>query len=203
MVDSPLAKHWHCSALRSRTPVMWRLRSGVFWFQHRIYLKTREKDRPSQNKHRHMFVGHIYAQQNGVKISSRSALYCNGWLYSHRKQGSEVNGKPVTEAQFTSTFSNRVFWGNKPVTVIFNDVKRKFNLSCFQRHLYYIFPILGRRFNRALKWSGRLGRSALYCTQCNGCALTQREGAIFSMLVDEDERPLGAHRNPVSSTARS
>lgn len=32
-------------------------------------------------------------------------------------------------------------------------------------------------------------------------ALTQREGAIFSMLVDEDERPLGAHRNQGSSPA--
>lgn len=63
--------------------------------------------------------------------------------------------------------------------------------------------MLGRRLNLGLKRSGRRGRSALYCMQCNGCALTQREGAIFSMLVDEDERPLGAHRNQGSSTARS
>lgn len=63
--------------------------------------------------------------------------------------------------------------------------------------------MLARGLNRGLKRSGRRGRSALYCMQCNGCAPTQREGAIFSMLVDEDERPLGAHRNQVSSTARS
>lgn len=37
------------------------------------------------------------------------------------------------------------------------------------------------------------GRSALYCMQCNGCALTQREGAIFPVLVDEDKRPFQAH----------
>lgn len=61
----------------------------------------------------------------------------------------------------------------------------------------------GRCLIRALKASGGRGRSALYCTQRSGCALTQREGAIFSMLVHEDERPLGAHRNQVSSTARS
>ncbi|KAI9548331.1 hypothetical protein NQZ68_010551 [Dissostichus eleginoides] len=31
-------------------------------------------------------------------------------------------------------------------------------------------------------------------------AIVPREGAIFSMLVDEDERPLGAHRNQGSSS---
>lgn len=133
----------------------------------------------------------------------RSALYCNGWLYSHRKQGSEANGKPATEAQFTSTFSNLVFSRNKSATMGCNDGKRKFNLSSFQQDHFENFPMLFSGLNRRLKWSGRRGRSALYCMQCNGCALTQREGAIFSMLVDEDERPLGAHRNPVSSTARS
>lgn len=142
-------------------------------------------------------------QQNNVKILRRSALYCNGWLYSHRKQGSEANGKPVTEAQFSSTFSNRLFSRNKSVTIRCNDGKIKFNLSWFQRDHCEIFPIFLKGLNRRLKWSGRRGRSALYCMQCNGCALTQREGAIFSMLVDEDERPLGAHRNQGSSTARS
>lgn len=144
-----------------------------------------------------------YTRQGGEKITSRSALYCNGWLYSHRRQGSEANGKPATEAQFSSTFSNRVFSRNKPVTITSNDGKIKFNLPWFQRPPCEIFPILGKGLNQGLKWSGRRGRSALYCMQCNGCALTQREGAIFSMLVDEDERPLGAHRNQVSSTARS
>lgn len=142
-------------------------------------------------------------QPDGEKITSRSALYCNGWLYSHRRQGSEANGKPATEAQFSSTFSNRVFSENKPVTIRCNDGKRKFNLSSFERRHCGIFPTLLTGFNRGLKWGSRHGRSALYCMQCNGCALTQREGAIFSMLVDEDERPLGAHRNQVSSTARS
>lgn len=150
-----------------------------------------------------MFVCHTSPEKTAKKITSRSALYCNGWLYSHRKQGSEANGKPVTEAQFSSTFSNRVFSRNKLVTMRCDDGKRKFNLSWFERHQWEIFPMLGKRLNRGLKWSGGRGRSALYCVQCNGWALTQREGAIFSMLVDEDERPLGAHRNQVSSTARS
>lgn len=34
----------------------------------------------------------------------------------------------VTEAQFTSTFSNRVFSKNKSVTITCNDGKIKFNL---------------------------------------------------------------------------
>lgn len=137
------------------------------------------------------------------KFSVRSALYCNGWLYSHRKQGSEANGKPVTEAQFRSTFSNRIFSRTKPVTIRCNDGKIKFYLSWFEWRHGQIFPMNLKALNWGLKWSSRRGRSALYCMQCNGCALTQREGAIFSMLVDEDERPLGAHRNQVSSTARS
>lgn len=33
----------------------------------------------------------------------------------------------------------------------------------------------------------------LIAKQCNGWALTQREGAIFSVLVHEDKRPLRAH----------
>lgn len=144
-----------------------------------------------------------YTRQDGEKITSRSALYCNGWLYSHSRQGSEANGKPVTEAQFSSTFSNRAFSRNKSVTIIYNDGKRKFNLSWIERHHCEIFPMVVKRLSWGLKWSSRRGRSALYCMQCNGCALTQREGAIFSMLVHEDERPLGAHRNQVSSTARS
>lgn len=144
-----------------------------------------------------------YTRRDGEKITSRSALYCNGWLYSHWRQGSEANGKPATEAQFTSTFSNRVFSRNKSATITYNDGKREFNLSRIERRHCEIFPVLARPLNWALKWSSRRGRSALYCMQCNGCALTQREGAIFSMLVHEDERPLGAHRNQVSSTARS
>lgn len=195
--DSLLASHWHCSALRSWMPVMWRVRVLI---QTVKFIKTWEKERPSPNIHAHMVVLLQLAREDGEKITSRSALYCNGWLYSHRRQGSE---KPATEAQFTSTFSNRVFSRNKPATITCNDGKIKFNLSWFERHHCGIFPMLAKGLNPGLKWSGRRGRSALYCMQCNGCALTQREGAIFSMLVDEDERPLGAHRNQVSSTARS
>lgn len=201
--DSPLASHWHCSALRSWTPVMWRLEERAGPDSNIKIYKNRRK-RKSVSKYTHMGVClSQFTREDGEKITSRSALYCNGWLYSHRKQGSEANGKPVTEAQFGSTFSNRVFLRNKLVTIRCNDGKRKFNLSRFERRQWEFFPMLVKALNRVLKWSGRRGRSALYCMQCNGCALTQREGAIFSMLVDEDERPLGAHRNQVSSTARS
>lgn len=201
--DSPLASHWHCSALRSWMSVMWRLGRVRFSIWTLKIIKTEEKERLSQNMHGRIFVCHSSPDKIVEKITSRSALYCNGWLYSHRKQGSEANGKPVTEAQFSSTFSNRVFSRIKLATIRYNDSKLKFNLSWFERHKRYIFPMHGKGLNWGLKWSSRRGRSALYCMQCNGCALTQREGAIFSMLVDEDERPLGAHRNQVSSTARS
>lgn len=150
-----------------------------------------------------MFVCPNSVEKTAKKLPHDLRFYCNGWLYSHRKQGSEANREPATEAQFGSTFSNRVFSRNKPATITRDGGEINFNLSRFQRRRCGIFPTLATPLNPGLKWSGRRGRSALYCVQCNGCALTQREGAIFSMLVDEDERPLGAHRNQVSSTARS
>lgn len=184
----------HCEACH--------VKSAGFWINTEINENMRKRENVSENTR--MCVCLLkYPQQDGEKNISRSALYCNGWLYSHRRQGSEANGKPATEAQFTSTFSNRVFSGNKCATIICDDGKRKFNLPWIERRHCEIFPVVGRSLIWGLKWSGRRGRSALYCMQCNGCALTQREGAIFSMLVHEDERPLGAHRNQVSSTARS
>lgn len=128
------------------------------------------------------------------KNPRRSARYCNGWLYWR-------GGEAAAEAQLASTFSNRLCSRSKSATITSDDGKRKLAPSRVQRHQAGIFPKFPRRLNWAVKWSGGRGRAALYCMQCNGCALTQREGAIFSMLVHEDERPLGAHRNQVSSTA--
>lgn len=167
-------------------------------------MKIRENARKRKNASKHartnVCLSHFSRRDGGKKSPHDLALYCNGWLYSHRKQGER---EAATEAQFTSTFSNRVFSRSKPVTMACDDGKRKFNLSLFQRRPRWVLPMPGKGWNPGWKWSGGRGRSALYCMQCNGCALTQREGAIFSMLVDEDERPLGAHRNQVSSTARS
>lgn len=132
-------------------------------------------------------------EDDGGKNPPRPALYCNGWLYLR-------GGEAATEAQLASTFSNRLFSRSESATITSDDGKRKLGPWRVQRHQAGIFAPSARRWNGARK---RRGRAALYCVQCNGCALTQREGAIFSMLVHEDERPLGAHRNQVSSTARS
>lgn len=93
------------------------------------------------------------------------------------------------EAQFGSTFSNVNSSTNVSVTIAPNEGEIKFNLSLLQKCKRDIFPIILKCSNRRFKKCGCGGRSALYCTQCNGRALTQREGAIFSMLVDEDKRP--------------
>lgn len=146
--DSPLASHWHCSALRSWMPVMWRLgsvRAVVQTFK--IHGNARKRKTVSKYTRVCVCLAQIN-RQDDEKNTSRSALYCNGWLYSHRKQGSEANGKPVTEAQFTSTFSNRVFSRNKPVTITCNDGKIKFNLSWFQRCPCEIFPTFVKGLNR-------------------------------------------------------
>lgn len=57
----------------------------------------------------------------------------------------------MTEAQFTSTFSNPLFPGVEPVTVKYNDGKRKSHLLGIERHLAGIFPMRLKVLNRALK----------------------------------------------------
>lgn len=95
-------------------------------------------------------------------------------------KGSEANGKPATEAQFASTFSNRVFSRSKPATVAPDDGKRKFKPSPIERRPRGIFPTRGRCFIRALKasWSPRSRCPLLHAVQWL-CADTKRRSHIL------------------------
>lgn len=144
--NSPFASH--CSALRSWTAVMWRLESVRDMQCKRKKLQKHEKKKECFKVYKSIWLFAIILPRRRWKN------YLTICTFTVMADCIRIGGKAarlVTEAQFRSTFSNRVFSKNKPVTIKCNDVKRKTNLSWFQRCYCNIFPMMLKGLNRGLK----------------------------------------------------
>lgn len=144
--DSPLASHWHCSALRSWMWIMW------------SDAKTSKNPENTGKRTTVIKDTHIYVcfPQFGREDDEKNFPHDLRFtvMADCIRIGRQGKARQRAEAQFASTFSNRVFSPNKPATMACDDGKRKFNLSRVEPHVAGIFPMFPKGWNPGLKWSG-------------------------------------------------